>query len=94
MEFLTNHKMSTKGEINIMADNSKFIPKIPETRTEIILNQEQQTPQEQKSTTEKVADSIKNVSEVAKETIIPTAYTSDDKNNGRGSPKIVQEDNK
>jgi len=73
----------------IMTDNNKFIPKLPETKIEIVLNQEQQTSQEQKSTTEKAVDSVK-------EAVVPTVYASDSKgkgsSNGRGSPKIVQKD--
>ena len=76
-----------------MTDNNKFIPKIPETRTEIVLDQEQQTFQEQKSTTEKAIEAVK-------ETVVPTVHASEDKNkgkgnsssSGRGSPKIVQKD--
>jgi uncharacterized protein YjbJ (UPF0337 family) len=60
-----------------MTDNNKFIPKLPETKTEIILNQEQQTSQEQKSTTEKAVDSVKKVTETVKEAVIPTVYASD-----------------
>ena len=75
-------------------NNNKYIPKLPETKTEIILNQEQQIPKEQKFTTEKVVDSVKKASEI----VVPTAYASDDKDkgkgsgSGRGSPKIVQKD--
>jgi len=76
-----------------MTDNNKFIPKLPETKTEIILNQEQQTPQEQKPITEKAFEAVK-------ETVVPTVHASEDKNkgkgssssSGRGSPKIVQKD--
>jgi len=65
-------------EIKIMTDN-KYIPKLPETRTQIILNQGQTQPQtEQKSTTEKAVESIANVASAAKETVIPTVHASDD----------------
>jgi len=54
-----------------MTDNNKFISKLPETKTEIVLNQEQQTSQEQKPIIEKAVESIK-------ETIVPTVHASDD----------------
>ena len=63
-------KPSRKEYINIMTDNNKFIPKIPETRTEMVLDQEQQTPQEQKSTVEKAVESVK-------EAVVPTVYASE-----------------
>jgi hypothetical protein len=54
-----------------MTDNNKFIPKLPETKTEIALNQEQQNLQEQNSTAGKVVEAVK-------ETVVPAVYASDD----------------
>ena len=54
-----------------MTDNNKFIPKLPETKTEIVLNQEQQTPQEQKPITEKAFEAVK-------EMVISSVYASEE----------------
>lgn len=54
-----------------MTDNNKFIPKLPETKTEIVLNQEQNQPQTEQST-------VKKLTETAKETVIPTVHASDE----------------
>jgi hypothetical protein len=85
-------------EVVIMTGNdsnvNKFIPKIPETRTEIVLNQEQQKLQEQteqKSATEKVIETVKEAPKAIKEEVVPTIHASGSKD-GRGSPKIVQRD--
>jgi len=80
----------------------KFIPKLPETKTEIVLNQEQQNLQEQKPIVEKAVETVADTSSAIKETVLPTVHASDDKNkgkgkessSGKGSPKIVQADNK
>jgi hypothetical protein len=90
-------------EVVIMTDNKdlKYVqqfnnqPYIPETRTEYVLNEEQpqQGQGEQKSTTEKVVETVAPVVATAKEELLPTVHASDDKNkenDGRGSPKIVQ----
>jgi len=70
-----------------MTDNNinKFIPKLPETETKIVLNQEQQTPQEQKPITEKAVDTIKNIPE----TIIPVAHASDKDEGKEGAKQVV-----
>jgi len=81
-------------------NNNKFIPipKLPETKTEYVLNEEQPRQQEQKSATEKIVDSVTNVPSVVKEAVVPAIHASDDKDkgkgssSGRGSPKIVQKD--
>jgi len=70
-------------------------PYIPETRTEYVLNQEQPQHEqsEQKSTAEKVVETMAPIATSAKEAVVPTVHASDDKNkesDGRGSPKIVQ----
>ena len=82
-----------------MTDNNKYIPKLPETKAEIVLNQEQQNLQEKKPIVEKAVETVADTSSAIKETVLPTVHASDDKNkgkssssNGRGSPKIVQKD--
>jgi len=75
-----------------MTDNNKFIPKIPETKTEIILNQEQQSQQEQsqqKSTTEKVLETFTPVVVAAKETIVPSVHASDEVAEGIGKGVVT-----
>jgi len=57
-----------------MIDNSKFIPKIPEIKTEMVFNHGQPRQQEQKFPAEKLVESVKQVSETAKETVISTVY--------------------
>lgn len=54
-----------------MTGNNKFIPKLPETKTEIVLSQEQQNPQEQKSIVEKAVETVK-------EMVIPSVYASEE----------------
>ena len=70
-----------------------YITKLPETKTQIILdhdlNQEQsQLQTKQNSTAEKAKESITNVASVAKETVAPVAYASDK----ASEPKTVQAD--
>jgi hypothetical protein len=63
-------------------NNNKFIPKLPETKTQIILNQEQSQPQAEQST-------VKKLTETAKETVIPTVHASDDDEVAKGITKGV-----
>ncbi|CAH1760398.1 5642_t:CDS:2 [Entrophospora sp. SA101] len=89
---------------NIMTginENNKYIPKTPETyEVRFVEQQNQQEQSEQKSTAGKAAESVANVPSTVKEAIVPSVHASDSKedkgssNDGRGSPKIVQADNK
>jgi hypothetical protein len=70
-----------------------YITKLPETKTQIILDQdlnpEQNQPQVgQKSTTEKAKETIANVASATKDTVAPVAYASDKD----PEPKTVQVD--
>jgi len=66
-----------------MTDNNKYIPKLPETKTEIVLNQEQQNLQEPKSTAGKVVEAVK-------ETVVPAVYASDrDSEQKEGAKKAI-----
>lgn len=61
-----------------MIDNNKFIPKIPEIKTEMMLSHRQPRQQEKKSTAEKLVESVKQASETAKEIVISTFYAEPD----------------
>jgi hypothetical protein len=73
-----------------MTDNNKYIPKLPETKTEMVLNQEQNQPQtEQKSTTQKATETVANVVSSAREAVIPTVHASDDEKAKEGVKQAV-----
>jgi uncharacterized protein YjbJ (UPF0337 family) len=57
-----------------------YITKLPETRTQIILNQEQSQPQVEQST-------VKKLVETAKEVAVPTVYASDDEEKAKEGVK-------
>jgi len=62
-----------------MTDNNKFIPKIPETKTEIVIDQKQQEQAEQKNP----------ITEKVKEAVVPTVHASDDDKEGNEGAKQV-----
>jgi len=72
--FMATLKPSRKEYANIMTEFNKFIPKMPETRTEIV--QEQQLTQ--RSITKKVVDSVTNAFSTIGEAIVPTVYAASD----------------